>query len=64
MCVPKRMGGGWTVNFGNPLGVGLFIALVIFPFVLVGLIILFQYPCLFQHTVHITSFAPGNLRYE
>ena len=64
MCVPKRMGGGWTVNFGNPLGVGLFIALVIFPFVLVGLIVLFQSAGLFQHTVHITSFATGNHRYE
>ena len=28
MFVPKRWGFGWTVNFGNPKGVAMFVAMI------------------------------------
>ena len=42
MCVPKRMGMGVTVNFGNAEGVGLFVFLLAVPILVVLLICLFM----------------------
>ena len=33
MFVPKRLGVGWTVNFGNPKGLALFLAILLAPLV-------------------------------
>ncbi|KAK8810836.1 hypothetical protein WA556_003920, partial [Blastocystis sp. ATCC 50177/Nand II] len=40
LCVPNRLGGGWTVNLGNPLGVSLLLILILCPIVGFGLVVL------------------------
>jgi len=34
LFVPKRLGFGWTINFGNPRGVILFVTLISLPLVI------------------------------
>ena len=40
MFVPKRIGIGYTINFGNPCGISFMVLIVLVPIVIVGLLTL------------------------
>ncbi|KNB46788.1 hypothetical protein JH06_3678 [Blastocystis sp. subtype 4] len=49
VCVPKRVGIGYTINLGNSCGVTTCIALVVVPIIIVGLILLFLFLSCYKH---------------